>query len=207
MRIVTLALLVLLLALPSIACTIPYSTQVIDKTATLCVDVFYLDRPLVINESDVVLDCAGAVLKSWSGGSAVRIVGVENVTVRDCRIVSYDVGFEVSDSRRVFLEDNHLVKNKLGSRFFNTSDSATLNHDVSLLRSFDVADSRDNVLSLTNKRVSGSFCRVNFCNEDRNAIERFLVPKTSKEDMRAWLFESLGVKEPLKDWVFKFFTG
>jgi len=146
------------------------------------------------------------VLKSWSGGTGFVIKNVENVTVSGCRLVSYDLAFDVENASRVLLEDNHLVRNKVGVRALDVRESATFNHDISLESPFDVIRSANNAFSLTNKYVDGVFCDKNFCNEQRNAIERFMIPATTLPQLKHWLVEHVTGKreEALRDWVFGF---
>lgn len=194
----------LLVAPVVLACVSPGDGVLFDSSADLCTDVFYLDHGIFISGSNIVINCNGAVLKSWSGGRGITISDSVNVTVIGCRVVNYDVGFFVENSSRVFLNDNHLVKNDVGVHFKGVSDSTTFNHDVSLVLPFEVFDSRDNVLSLTNKVVSGGFCSLNFCNERRNAVFLFAAPESTVEEMGSWLFGKTAVR--LRNWVFSDFV-
>ena len=195
-------LLFLLLTPIVLACVVPQDGMKIGKSADFCTDVFYLNNGVVISGNDIVINCNGAVLKSWSGGRGITIENAVNVTVNSCRILNYNVGFFVKNSSKVFLNDNHLVKNKVGARFVNVSDSATFNHDVSLQLPFEVFDSINNVFSLTNKVVSGRFCSLNFCNERRDAVFLFASPRATDEQMSSWLFGGLKTAARLRSWVF-----
>jgi len=193
----------LLLAPIALGCVVPRDGMVFSSAAQLCADVFYLDHGIVLTGSDFVLDCNGAVLKGWNGGKAVSIERASNVTVRGCRLVGYDAGFEVRNSTRIFLEDNHLVKNVIGARFVGVSDSATFNHDVSLSAPFELLESDHNALSLSNKVVEGGFCAKNFCNQNRNALSLVLAPHVSLPMMHSWLFQAITGKNSLffRAWV------
>jgi len=201
-------LLFVLLAPTVLACVVPQNGMVIDYSVQFCSDVYYFNQGISISGDNILVDCDGAVLKSWTGGKGISIEHSSNITVTGCRLVSYDKGFYVRNSTKVFLEDNHLVKNQVGARFVVVSDSATFNHDVSLIQPFEILESDHNILSLSNKFVSGDFCSENFCNEHRNAVELFLQPKTTPVQMGDWLLEHLGVKtaERLKNWVFGSFV-
>ncbi|MEM3154857.1 MAG: NosD domain-containing protein [Candidatus Woesearchaeota archaeon] len=198
--------IVFLLLVPGVlACVVPRDGMRIAASVQLCTDVYYLEKGISIVGSDVKVDCNGAVLKSWNGGKGVSVEHVSNVTISKCRLVNYDIGLYVRNSSMVHLEDNHLVKNKIGTRFTVVRDSATFNHDVSLVSPFEVFESENNILSLTNKFVSGDFCSINFCNQGRNAISLFIRPKTTSREMQNWLIGQLtGRKsaQKLHEWVF-----
>ncbi|MBW2970130.1 hypothetical protein KY309_02525 [Candidatus Woesearchaeota archaeon] len=195
---------VFLLVMPvALACVSPGDGALFDSSVDLCTDVFYLDHGIFVSGSNIVVNCNGAVLKSWSGGRGITITDSANVTVIGCRLVNYDVGFFVENSSKVFLNDNHLVKNDVGVRLEGVSDSSTFNHDVSLSRPFEVFESSNNVLSLTNKVVSGGFCSLNFCNERRDAVFLFAAPESTVEEMVSWLFGKTAAR--LRSWVFSDF--
>ncbi|MBI4146753.1 hypothetical protein HY489_05445 [Candidatus Woesearchaeota archaeon] len=189
--------LVFLLVLPGVfACVVPRDGMRVDKDTVLCTAVFYLNKEVSIVADQVMVDCNGAVLKSWSGGIGIRIENRNGVVVKNCRLVSYDAGILVRNSSGVILEENHLVRNKVGVRLVNVSSSATLNHDVSLRSAFEVSRSRNNVLSLTNKPVVGLLCKDNFCNQRKSALNAFVAPRTSQIEMHSWLVEKLTGKNP-----------
>ena len=197
-------LLFLLLAPAVLACVVPQDGMKIDKSVDFCTDVFYLDKGIVISGNNINVNCNGAVLKSWSGGRGISIDNSNNVTVDGCRVLNYNIGFFVRDSSRVFLNDNHLVKNLVGTRFVNVSESATFNQDVSLQSAFEVLDSSNNVLSLTNKVVYGKFCSNNFCNERRSAVFTFAAPRATKDEMSSWIFTKIGKSAArLRSWAFE----
>lgn len=201
--------MLLLLFVPGVfACIDAEDNLVIGSSAELCSDVFFLKNGLTINSSNVVLDCSGAVLNSVSGKTGITVRDASNVTVKGCRIVHFDYGFLVWNSTKVYLKDNHLIRNNVGAGFISARDSATFNHDVSLSEPFEVDKSFNNVFSLTNKRVEGPFCKGNFCNSDASSVERFMLPRASPEDMKSLLEEDIFGKSQtkLRKWVFSFFN-
>ena len=197
---------VLLLCMPAVlGCVVPRDGMSIGKSLQLCTDVYYLNHGLSISGKDITLDCNGAVLKSWSKGKGISVEDSSNITVSGCRIVHYSYGFYVKNSTRIFLNDNHLVRNLVGTRFVSVSDSATFNHDVSLGAPFEVHESAHNVISLTNKPVTGDFCGENFCNAQRNTITSFVQPETTMPQMHSWLIDQLTGRKTtkrLKNWIF-----
>ncbi len=179
-------LLVVMMAPAVAACLVPQDGMIITQSEVVCADVFYLDKGLFVSGENISIDCDGAVLKSWSGGVGIIIENAVNISVKGCRLVNYDAGFKVINSSSVHLEDNHLVRNKIGVRLEKVTGSATYNHDVSLRAAFEVLESSNNVLSLTNKAVYGAYCDDNFCNEDRSAVEKHLAPRFSLNQLQEW---------------------
>lgn len=197
--------LILLFAPAVLACVVPEDGMKIENSMNFCSDVYYLDQGISVSGNNITINCDGAVFKSWSGGTGISIEDSSNITISSCRIVSYNVGFLVRNSTNVFLNDNHLVKNQIGTRFVTVSSSATFNHDVSLLAPFKIFNSENNVISLTNKFVSGDFCSNNFCNERRNSISLFVKPKTTIGQLQSWLADQLTGKKAraqFHEWVF-----
>ena len=198
-------LVFVLLAPAVLACVVPKDGMMIHKSIKFCADVYYLDRGISVSGKNINLDCEGAVLKSWNGGKGISVEHSSNITVTNCRILNYNTGLYVRNSTKVYLEDNHLVRNQIGTRFVVVSDSATFNHDVSLKSAFEIFESENNVLSLTNKAVYGDFCALNFCNEKRNAITLFVQPKTTTPQLQSWLIDQLTGRKSVQkfyDYVF-----
>ncbi len=80
---------------------------------------------LIINSSDVILDCNGTTLKGNGSGFGINIpcdTYLENVTVKNCKIVGYDYGIELCGTRKNRIFNNH---------FINVSGSIALAHNAS----------------------------------------------------------------------------
>ncbi|PIN74487.1 hypothetical protein COV18_07585 [Candidatus Woesearchaeota archaeon CG10_big_fil_rev_8_21_14_0_10_37_12] len=190
------------------ACIVPEDGMLIDKSVEFCTGVYYFDSGIKVSGENIKVDCAGSVLKSWSFGKGISIEHAKNVTVHECRLLSYKYGFYVRNSSRVFLIDNHLLKNLVGARFVSVSDSALFNHDVSLLQPIESELSENNIFSFTNKVLETSICESNHCNVDRQGVELFMLPRTDKNKMGIWLSENIGgkTKAKLHNWVFSVFN-
>ena len=203
-------LLLWVLLVPSaLACVVPQNGMLIDYSLEFCSDVYYFNKGLIVSGEDIVVDCNSAVFKSWNGNIGVLIKDSSNVTVKGCRVLSYQTGIYVRNSSSVLLLDNHLIRNEVGMRFDLVSDSAALNHDVSLRMPFEIIASKNNVISLLNKPVDYQFCKDNFCNERRDAIYHFMKPETTPAQMHSLLLYQLSGKKSaqrLHDWVFGFFS-
>ena len=197
---------ILLVLMPSVlACIVPSDGMRISGATTLCADVYYLNKGLIVSGNNFVLDCAGAVLKSWKSGKGVTVEFANNVTVTGCRIVNYYTGFYVRNSTNVYLIDNHLVRNKEGTRFLSVKDSATYNNDVSLEKPVTIMQSENNVITLTNRLITGSFCDKNYCNMRKQVVDVAMQPKTDVEGLRNWLADQITGKKTRKrlmNWAF-----
>jgi len=156
------------------------------NSTQVCNDVFYIDQGIVISEPNITVDCAGAILQGKYRGSAFYISGTENVVVKNCRIVNYDSAFLVDNSSQVFLLDNHLVRNHVGTTFTGTRDSGIYNYDISLRAPLVVLESYNNVLSASNKFFEGTFCSFNYCNRPRAVVESFRYPRNNQAQFSEW---------------------
>lgn len=194
--------LLLLLIFPAVlACVVPQDGMIITDSVSFCSDVYYLNQGIIVSGQNITVDCNGAVLKSWNSGTGVSVLHSSNVAVQGCSIVNYNIGLYVRNSSVIFLDDNQLIKNIIGTRFVYVKDSATLNNDISLLSEFEIFESENNILSLTNKPVRGDFCLNNYCNQPRSSVELFVSPES---DLSSWLGEQLGIKSSknLFNWIF-----
>ena len=197
-------LIFLLLAPSVLACVVPQDGMLVDKSMQFCPNVYSASKGIRVTGRDITLDCNGAVLTSWAGGKGITVENSRNVIVKGCRLLNYQTAFYVRNATRVFLLDNHLVNTKIGARFVGVTQSATLNHDVSLTRPFEILESTGNVLSLVNKRVTGTFCKDNFCNQARSAVDQFMAHPTTNAQFQEWLGEKVTGKseKQLKKIVF-----
>jgi len=86
-------------------------------------DDFGEDGILIINSSNIVLDCNGMTLNDISGGQGVAIYndGFNNVTVKNCKLNDYQEGMGIR-SQNSILENNVLSGNDLsGMTIYDSS--------------------------------------------------------------------------------------
>lgn len=199
-------IVMLLVLMPGIlACVVPSDGMQIRGNTQLCTDVYYLNKGISLSGKNFVLDCQGAVLKSWKSGKGISIENAQNVTVTGCRILHYYTGIYVGNSNNIYLLNNHLVQNKEGTRFLNVTGSAIYNNDVSLEKPVTIMKSENNVLTLTNRLVSGSFCEKNYCNVRKQVVDLAMQQKDDANAMRNWLSEQISgkkTKQRLYSWAF-----
>ncbi len=86
------------------ACIVPYDGMVITQDTVFCEGDYYLPNGIIINASNVVLDCDGANLTGeYSGYSkGISVDHIENVTIENCKINDYYYGiyFNYADDSR-----------------------------------------------------------------------------------------------------------
>jgi len=195
-------LIALLLAPLALACIVPTDGMLVDTSIEFCSDVYYFNNGIKIVGENLNINCNGAVFNSWDRGKGFSIEHSNNITVSDCRIINYNVGMYVRNSTNILLEDNYLLRNKIGTRFVLASKSGTFNHDVSITSPFEIFDSESNAFSLTNKVVRGDFCKNNYCNRSYDAVVLQASPKNSEPELAAWLNNQIDLKRNLYYWIF-----
>jgi len=191
-------IVLILLSSSVLACTDLKSGMNITNTTLVCNDVFYLEHGITISGFNITLDCAGAILQGKYKGSGIYITDAESVLVKNCRLVNYDSAFLLNNVSGVFIMDNHLVRNYIGATFVNVRDSGMYNYDVSLREPVRIVESDNNMLSLSNRFISGGFCAFNYCNRGRSVVDSFRSPRKDIRQFTSWfagLFPELQLKE------------
>ncbi|MCK4367130.1 MAG: right-handed parallel beta-helix repeat-containing protein [Thermoplasmata archaeon] len=129
----------------------PGDDMYIDTNTMLWPDIYNIDDPgqdgvLIINASDIVLDCNGATLDGMGMGIGIYNPGFDNVTIRNCIVANYKHGILVEDA-----SDNVIINNTLGSSWAGVSAYGgghhimTENHATLNTYGIDIA-SDDNII-------------------------------------------------------------
>jgi len=109
------SLFFLLLPLAYAQCVVPYEDMVINASTTFCAGTYYLNDTnqngaVIINGSDLVLDCNGSVLVGnlSDGSTGISILdGVSNVSIKNCSMEGYYYGMAFQGSADgVVIQDN-----------------------------------------------------------------------------------------------------
>lgn len=84
----------------------------------LCSQTFELDDygdygAIIIKKTGVTLDCDGAVLKGTGRGIGILNFRSNDVTIKDCTVVGYDVGIKIDDASNTTLQHNRLCGNSV----------------------------------------------------------------------------------------------
>lgn len=93
---------------------IPVNDLYINSDITLCPGVYDLidsgaEGVIIINASDIVLDCNGATLKGDDSGCGIFNPGFDNVTIRNGNMLNYETGIHLFES------DNSVISNNVVS--------------------------------------------------------------------------------------------
>jgi len=200
-------LVIALLLLPSVlACIVPQNGMLIDSSVDFCSDVLFFDEGIKISGENLSINCNGAVFNNWGTNTGISIEHSYNVTLKNCRVINYNIGIYVRNSTNILLFDNNLIRNNIGTRLVVVSDSGISNNDVSLGVPFEIIESNNNAISLTNKYVEGSFCDSNFCNRDIDSVILMATPKNTESQLNSWLNNQIDTSKNFFDWVFNDLT-
>lgn len=161
--------LIVLLLLPFAAadCIDLIDGQTIGESTTLCGSTYDIPNGIVINTSNVVLDCAGSILRGNSGESniGIKIEDAQNVTVKNCNILTFSQGLYLTNVQYSSIIDNSILKNRIGIRMLDAFENVIAqNNDKSHQLPVSAINSRFNVVMMSNRNIDREFCEVNACN-------------------------------------------
>ncbi|ODS35745.1 hypothetical protein BEH94_06070 [Candidatus Altiarchaeales archaeon WOR_SM1_SCG] len=92
-------------------CTKPYNNIYVNNDTILCPEIYNLN--IIINSSDVVLDCNGAVLDGGGSGHGIYLYNKNNVTIRNCIITNFGAGIYLENSDNNTVVNNTMMYNGL----------------------------------------------------------------------------------------------
>lgn len=164
--------LLLLLLVPSVfaECMEPADGMVINTSVSLCGDTFDVPSGITVTGNGIVMDCNGAILRGTAQESdvGVRVEHADNVTVRECIVITFDQGLLLKNVTNSLVVDNSFLKNRIGIRMIDAFENVVRdNNDKSHEVPVSAVNSMFNVVMLGNRKVSREFCEVNACNEVR----------------------------------------
>ena len=167
MRWLIVALLLLAPAVYADECEYAFDLMQITKDTVLCNKAFDVPSGITIATDGVTLDCNGAIIRGTGlqDGQGIFIDGADGVTVKNCNILNYDAGVYVKEGNRNVIEQNALLKNKVGVRMLQAFENQFItNADKSIIKPVSALASKFNSFWITNKDLEQSFCEVNLCN-------------------------------------------
>ncbi|NCN64601.1 MAG: hypothetical protein GW779_00665 [Candidatus Altiarchaeum hamiconexum] len=117
-------------------CFVPYDDMYINVDTILCYGVYNIvdsgtSGVIIINKSNVVLDCGGATLNGSSYGYGIHLSGYDNITIKNCNLVDYTVGIKIYGSKGNGIFRNNISKNGDGI-FMEGSHNTISNNNISL---------------------------------------------------------------------------
>ena len=110
-------------------CEIPYENMEITSDTVFCEGSYYLDDTeingaIIINDSNLTLDCNNAVLYGYDVGIGIYInPNLENITIKNCFIDGYEYGILGQYLENITLENNTLSWNGYGISLPGASNS------------------------------------------------------------------------------------
>jgi len=115
-------------------CVVPEDNFYVNEDTLLCGGVYNIldynaQEVIIINASDVVLDCNGATLKGTGSGSGIDVSSKNNVTIKNCNIEGYEYSIYEYMSQNSIINNNNLSGNSYGIGIFyfnNTNISGNL---------------------------------------------------------------------------------
>jgi len=163
--------LILLIALPLVfaECQELSDNSIIDKDTILCSSTYDIPNGIRIVSSNIVLDCGTAVLRGSSGGIGILAENVQNITIRNCNILTFDQGLFLKNITSSLIEKNGFLKNNIGIRMIDCFENVIQkNNDKSFSLPISAVSSKFNIVMLGNRNIDRSFCEDNACNEYRD---------------------------------------
>ncbi|MBW3002456.1 right-handed parallel beta-helix repeat-containing protein [Candidatus Woesearchaeota archaeon] len=141
----------------------------ITNDTTFCSDSYDVPNGIYIMEDNLTLDCGTAVLRgNMQEGKGIIIEGRKNVVVTRCNIITFDIGIFLQNSSFITLEDNALLKNRIGIRMMNAYENTIIKTaDKSTQTPLSMVMSKFNRFDI-NKPIDEEYCADNLCNEEKD---------------------------------------
>lgn len=149
-------------------CEEAYDLMEVTRDIVLCNKAFDVPSGIRIKTDGVTLDCNGAIIRGTAvqDGQGIIIDHADEITIKNCNILNFDVGIYVKEGNRNTIIHNALLKNKIGIRLLQAfENSFEGNADKSILKPVSSLGSKFNSLWLTNKEIDLDFCQANLCNQ------------------------------------------
>ena len=161
----------LLSAVAAAECIEPTDGMSITESVLLCSSTYDLLSGITIAANGITVDCGTAVLRGIVGQSefGVRIENVDDVTLKNCNILTFTQGLYLKNVTNSLIEKNGFLKNRIGVRMLDSFENVLRdNNDKSHQVAVSAINSKFNVVMLGNKEIERSFCEVNACNKYRD---------------------------------------
>lgn len=168
--------LLLLSTLAFAECVEPVDGMTITESTEFCSSTYDLLSGITITGDNLVVDCHSAILRGIVGQSEIglKVVNSNNLTLRNCNIVTFTQGLYLKNVTNSLIEDNSLLKNRIGIRLLDAfENSIKNNNDKSFQVAVSAINSKYNYIIHNNKDIKRAFCAVNACNQykDMNVCE------------------------------------
>lgn len=101
-------------------------TEVLNENTILC-GGFYSNVSVIINSSDIFLECSNSSLRGTGTGYGVYNQGFENVTIKNCKISNYSYGIYINNSNSCEILNNEISNNSVGIHSENSTSTINSN--------------------------------------------------------------------------------
>ena len=102
-------------------CITPYDNMEITEDTILCPGTYNLPNGIKIEADGITLDCNGATLKGDKSNSGISLKGgtltedrLNNVVIKNCNIIDYSTGIDVTFSNNNNFTNNKVINNNVG---------------------------------------------------------------------------------------------
>ena len=82
---------------------------------------------IIINSSDIILDCNNATLNGTGSGYGIYNPGFDNVTIKNCKITNYEYGIYIENSDSSKIVYNQILYNNIGIYSFGSNSTINSN--------------------------------------------------------------------------------
>lgn len=148
-------------------CVEPYDGMVITEDTDFCGKTYDVPNGITIGADDILLNCKTSILRGDGTGIGILLESRKGVEIRECTVITHDIGIFMKDSIGNTVVDNGILKNRIGVRLLNSYENLIGdNNDKSFVKAVSSVNSKFNVYDYGNKNIDDDFCDYNTCNLD-----------------------------------------
>ncbi|MBN1644676.1 hypothetical protein JW851_01370 [Candidatus Woesearchaeota archaeon] len=204
-RLVILVLLILLSIQVFGYCIDPKDGKTILTTSNFCAKKYQLQNGIEIGQNEITIDCGSAVIQGlFQGKTGILIENKNNVIIKNCMIMNYDVGIEFINSTNITISNIALIRNQIGIKIVKSNNNTFIeNRDISLKRPIQEIESFENIFQYENKNINADFCRYNTCNEKikiQRLPEKTAIVRTDENKLKRYSLQEILMKS-IQIWI------
>jgi len=163
---IIIAIIFLMIPVAFADCIDPYDGMEISEDTEFCGGTYDLRNGIKITADDVLLNCKTSILRGDTTGTGIILQGVNGVEIRECTVITHDIGILIEDSKGNLIIDNGILKNRIGVRLLDSYENTiTDNNDKSFIKAVSSVNSKFNVYDYGNINIDKEFCEDNYCND------------------------------------------
>lgn len=198
-RLVILVLVLLLSMQVYGYCITPKNGKTISTSTNFCSETYQLRKGITIGQDLITIDCGSAILQGlFQGETGILIKNRNQVKIKNCVIMNYDVGIELVNSTNITISNVAFIRNQIGLKLKQSHNNTFMkNRDISLKKPIQEIESFENIFRYENKNINADFCRYNTCNEEKKikriegfSKEEYSLKKILMRAIEIWINES-----------------